>query len=63
MSTAERRAYREAWAVRQRTGDKSHELLLDKFREHGANSVWSDPSQESHHWLMNCWDSGARPID
>lgn len=61
MSTPERRAYQDAWTVRQRTGDESHGLLLDKFREHGANPVWSDPGEELHRWLVNCWDRGVSP--
>ena len=61
MSTPERRAYRDAWRVREQTGDTSQELLLDKLRAHEAGPVWSDGTADLHKWLMSCWERGVSP--
>jgi hypothetical protein len=61
MTTPERRAYREAWRVRQQTGDESQELLLDRLRANGADPVWSERGGEMHEWLMGCWDRDVSP--
>ena len=62
MSTPERRAYRDAWRLRQQTGDYSSALLLRKLEDHGADPVWSEPDGELHRWLMDCWDRGVSPM-
>ena len=61
MSNPLRRAYRDAWRVRQQTGDESPDLLMDRLRAESADPVWLEPDGELHQWLMGVWGRGVSP--
>jgi hypothetical protein len=61
VSNPLRSAYRDAWLVRDQTGDDSPALLLDKLKVHGADSVWFQPDAEAHKWILDCWARAVAP--
>ena len=61
MSTSERRAYRNAWRARRRTGDVSAWVLISELHAQNADPTWTNSDSDLHSWLMDCWRRGIPP--
>jgi hypothetical protein len=56
-----REAYKDAWRVRERTGQTDESLLLSALRVRCAAARYLEPGEPAHEALLTAWRDGVAP--